>query len=103
MLSDALRVELIEETARREWANPRSISSLNQRSIPEEARDGFPLFADMTGVCVLEPTGTLRVFLHMWEEEIDVDDQVVRGALRHIKKHWPHLLADDRHVQENAG
>ncbi|MCA9619775.1 MAG: hypothetical protein KC731_12200 [Myxococcales bacterium] len=90
-----LRAGLIEETARREWADPESLSSRNFRSIPPEARDGFAIAADMSGICVLDPSGKIRVFLHQDQREIEAAEWVVRGAFARLERDWPHLFAGD--------
>jgi hypothetical protein len=94
MEGKALRTDLIEETARREWADPKSLSSRNHRSIPQHARSGFAVVADMGGVCMLDPSGKFRVFLHQRQEEMEVTEQTVRGAMTYVERNWPHLLAN---------
>jgi len=81
----------IKDQARREWDDENSISNKNRNSIPESARCGFVVLADMGGACLLDPSGRFRVFLHRDQTEIDVTGELARAAFHRLAIHYPQI------------
>jgi len=81
----------IREAVDRARRDPRSTTSLNQRSVPAAGRDGLAILADAGGVLVLLPTGRLVVFDHR-RQECPVDDWVRRAGLAELSRQHPELV-----------
>lgn len=92
-----------------EREGPDSLTSRNRRSIPAELGDAIVLLADMGGVLLLTPSGTLRGVLHSGGETPVVDwmrvagHRVVKERYSELYEEWVPALASEDEVVEQFG
>lgn len=91
MVRDSKLKNLIKSAAQAAWGNEESLSNKNRHSIPEGAREGFAVIADVGGVCVLDPSGKFRIFLHRNGTEVPATKQFVRASVLRLRETHPQI------------
>ena len=82
----------VRTAAAREWNDPGSLSNAVAASVPEDAREGFVVLADFSGVCVLDPRGVFRAFEHDGRAEVEqLRSSIRRSALLRLSETYPEL------------